>query len=145
VSPPSDARLWRWWWWVSGYDLPDSQFGQVSLQQFQQLASQHIVVLNRQRETTHTRAHTRTLRAARAFFPLSLSHTHVFADKLEQALLCFDSTGSGWVPVQTLGYVLQQYGERLTPQEFQALQQDCQVQQGQINARAAAARLTFKP
>lgn len=49
------------------------------------------------------------------------------------------------MPVQTLGYVLQQYGERLSPQEFQALQQDCQVQQGQINARAAAARLTFKP
>ena len=38
----------------------------------------------------------------------------------------------------------QNYGERFSPQEFQAFSQDCQPQQGQIIAQAAAARLTFK-
>ena len=64
--------------------------------------------------------------------------------KLHQALLCFDAQGQGWVPCNQLEYALQQFGEPFSPQEWQAFQQDCQPQQGQINAQAAAQRLTFK-
>eukprot|EP01108_Squamamoeba_japonica_P000930 TRINITY_DN1351_c0_g1_i2.p1 TRINITY_DN1351_c0_g1~~TRINITY_DN1351_c0_g1_i2.p1 ORF type:complete len:135 (-),score=19.74 TRINITY_DN1351_c0_g1_i2:44-448(-) len=96
-----------------GYDLPDNQVGQCTLQQFLGLAAQHIVVTDR-------------------------------GPKLQQALLCFDSQGSGWVPVNQLEYALQQFGERFSPQEFAAFKADCQPQQEQINAAQAAARLTFK-
>jgi len=96
-----------------GYDLPDNQFGQCSLQQFQGLAAQHIVVVDSYQ-------------------------------KLEQALLCFDTQGQGWVQLQQLQYVLTNYGQRFSPQEWQAFQSDANPQQGLLNARAAAARFTFK-
>jgi Ca2+-binding EF-hand superfamily protein len=67
-----------------------------------------------------------------------------FKGKLEQALSCFDTQGQGWVPVAQLQYVLTNYGERMSAQEFQAFQQDAGAQQQQINVRAAAARFTFK-
>jgi Ca2+-binding EF-hand superfamily protein len=63
---------------------------------------------------------------------------------LEQALSCFDTQGQGWVPVAQLQYVLTNYGERMSAQEFQAFQQDAGTQQQQINVRAAASRFTFK-